>query len=329
VKTLLEVKNLTKYFSISRRLFMGKKKILRALDGVSFIVGEGETLGIVGESGSGKSTAARTILRLIEPSSGEIVFDGQDLMKLRGETLRRFRKNAQMIFQDPYASLNPRLTVGEMIEEPMRYHGVANASERKERVFSLLKEVGLHPGYYARFPFQFSGGQRQRIGIARALSLNPRLIIADEPVSALDVSVQAQILNLFMSLQDAHGFAYIFIAHDLSVVKHISSRIAVMYLGEIVELADKEELFKNPLHPYTQALISAIPFPDPSRERNRIVLSGDIPSPIDVPKGCRFYSRCRNCMYVCRDQKPEPVEQNGHTVVCHLFRAKETGDQSG
>lgn len=319
MRTLLEVKNLTKYFSISHGLFMGRKKTLRALDGVSFTVGEGETLGIVGESGSGKSTAARTILRLIEPSSGEIVFDGQDLMGFRGEGLRKFRKNAQMIFQDPYASLNPRLTVGEMIEEPMKYHGVPDPAERKERVFNLLKEVGLHPGYYARFPFQFSGGQRQRIGIARALSLSPRLIIADEPVSALDVSVQAQILNLFMSLQEAHGFAYIFIAHDLSVVKHISSRIAVMYLGEIVELADKEELFKNPRHPYTQALISAIPFPDPSRERNRIVLSGDIPSPIDVPRGCRFYSRCRNCMDLCRDQKPEPAEQNGHTVVCHLF----------
>jgi peptide/nickel transport system ATP-binding protein/oligopeptide transport system ATP-binding protein len=319
VKALLEVKNLTKYFSISHGIFMGGKKILRAVDGVSFTVSEGETLGIVGESGSGKSTAARAILRLIEPSSGEIVFDGQDLMSFRGEALRKFRKNAQMIFQDPYASLNPRLTVGEMIEEPMKYHDVPDASERKERVVSLLQEVGLHPGYYARFPFQFSGGQRQRIGIARALSLRPRLIIADEPVSALDVSVQAQILNLFMSLQDVHRFAYIFIAHDLSVVKHISSRIAVMYLGEIVELADKEELFKNPQHPYTQALISAIPFPDPSRERNRIVLSGDIPSPIDVPKGCRFYSRCRKSMYVCRDQKPEPVEQNGHTVVCHLL----------
>jgi oligopeptide/dipeptide ABC transporter ATP-binding protein len=333
VSALLEVKNLTKHFSISHGIFTRKKKIVRALDGISFTVAEGETLGIVGESGSGKSTAARAILRLIEPSSGEISFDGQDLMRLQGEALRKFRKNAQMIFQDPYASLNPRLTVGEMIEEPMKYHepqpgpegegsplDVFDAKARKERALSLLWEVGLHPAYYSRFPFQFSGGQRQRIGIARALSLRPRLIIADEPVSALDVSVQAQILNLFMDLQDAHRFAYIFIAHDLSVVKHISSRIAVMYLGEIVEMADKDELFKNPLHPYTQALISAIPFPDPSRKRNRIVLTGDIPSPIDVPPGCRFYSRCQQCQFICRDTKPEPVVQNGHTVVCHLFR---------
>ncbi|AEF84642.1 oligopeptide transport ATP-binding protein AppF [Treponema primitia ZAS-2] len=316
---LLTVKNLTKHFPVSHRLFFAGKKRLRALDGISFEVAEGETLGIVGESGSGKSTAARTILRLIEPTGGEVIFDGQDIMKLQGETLRKFRKNAQMIFQDPYASLNPRLTIGEIIEEPMKYHGFDDHTDRKEKVMSLLREVGLHPDYHARFPFQFSGGQRQRIGIARALSLQPRLIIADEPVSALDVSVQAQILNLFMDLQYVHKFTYIFIAHDLSVVKHISNRIAVMYLGEIVEIAEKHELFKNPLHPYTQALISAIPEPNPLKKRSRIILTGDIPSPIDVPKGCRFYSRCRFCTVLCRDERPKPFEKNGHKTLCHLY----------
>ena len=316
---LLEVKQLTKYFPLGKGFFFTRKRYVRAVDRVSFAVQEGETLGIVGESGSGKSTMGRTILRLIEPSSGELIFNGQDMMALSGEALRKFRKNAQMIFQDPYASLNPRLTIGEMIEEPMKYHRLYDTIGRKEKTLSLLQEVGLHPDYYARFPFQFSGGQRQRIGIARALSLNPKLIIADEPVSALDVSVQAQILNLFMELQDIHRFAYIFIAHDLSVVKYISSRIGVMYLGVIVELAGKRELFQNPLHPYTQALISAIPVPDPSRERKRHDLSGDIPSPIDLPQGCRFHTRCWECMDICKERSPQMTVRNGHQVACHLY----------
>lgn len=316
----MEVNNLKKYFTLKGSLF-SRKRILKAVDDVSFELYKGETLGLVGESGSGKSTTGRTILRLLEPTYGQILYRGKDISKINGEELRSIRKNMQMIFQDPYASLNPRMTIGESIIEPMLSHNLLGKKDAEERAFELLELVGLDSDYYYRYPHQFSGGQRQRIGIARALAMNPEIIVADEPVSALDVSVQAQIINLFKDLQEKFGFTYVFIAHDLSVVKYLSNRIAVMYLGEIVEFSTKEVLFNEPLHPYTIALMSAIPVPDPRAKDKRIVLDGDIPSPVNPPQGCRFSNRCFRKMDICDEVHPELVEINGHKVRCHLYSA--------
>jgi oligopeptide/dipeptide ABC transporter ATP-binding protein len=300
-------------------LFSKGSTIIKAVDDVSFDLKGGETLGVVGESGSGKSTVGRSILRLIEPTAGEVNYKGENILSLKGESLRSFRKNAQMIFQDPYASLNPRMRVGDAIIEPILSHNLMSRGDAIDKAVELLEKVGLDKDYFDRFPHQFSGGQRQRIGIARALGLEPEVIVADEPVSALDVSVQAQIINLFKDLQEEFGFAYLFIAHDLSVVKYLSDRIAVMYLGEIVELCKKEELFENPMHPYTKALISAIPKPDPRIKEKRIILKGDIPSHSNPPSGCKFSSRCYCVMDICKEKHPELIDYNGHKVRCHLF----------
>ena len=318
MEKILEVKNLKKYFKL-KSSFLSKPKILKAVDGVSFELFEGETLGLVGESGSGKSTIGRTVLKLLEPTDGEIFYKENDISQIRGEELRYIRKDMQMIFQDPYASLNPRMTIGEAITEPLLSHDLLNRSDAEERAYEILDLVGLDKDYYHRFPHQFSGGQRQRVGIARALALNPEIIVADEPVSALDVSVQAQIINLFKDLQEEFGFSYLFIAHDLSVVKYLSDRIAVMYLGEIMELCDKNKLFDNPLHPYTISLLSAIPVPDPRHKEDRIILEGDIPSPVNPPKGCKFNNRCFKKMPICEEIHPELIEINGHNVRCHLY----------
>ncbi|MCR1899329.1 ABC transporter ATP-binding protein [Irregularibacter muris] len=323
MEKVLEVKNLKKYFPLKGGVLQKSKVQIRAVEDVSFDLYKGETLGLVGESGSGKSTTGRTILRLLEPTQGEITYEGKSISKMKRKDLRSFRKNAQMIFQDPYASLNPRMTVGEAIVEPILSHGLMSKKNAVETTMELLERVGLNPDYYHRFPHQFSGGQRQRIGIARALALNPKVIVADEPVSALDVSVQAQIINLFKDLQEEFGFTYLFIAHDLSVVKYLSTRIAVMYLGEIVEICDKEKLFERPLHPYTQALISAIPEPNPRKKEKRIILQGDIPSPSDPPKGCKFSNRCFKRMDICTKVHPEMIEVGGHGIRCHLYTEKE------
>jgi len=317
---LLEVNNLKKYFEQRGGVFGSKVGEVKAVDDVSFTVKRGEVLGLVGESGCGKSTTGRSILRLIEPTSGEIIFDGQDITKLSEEELRKKRRDLQMVFQDPYASLNPRHTVEKIISEPLLVHGMGNKKERRERVEHLLEVVGLS-GYHAkRYPHQFSGGQRQRIGIARALAVNPKLIIADEPVSALDVSIQSQVLNLMQDLKEEFKLTYIFIAHDLSVVKHISDRVGVMYLGRLVELTSRDQLYANPKHPYTQALMSAVPVPDPDYKRDRILLSGDLPSPSNPPTGCAFHTRCSACMEVCKTTKPSFKEvSKDHFVACHLF----------
>jgi len=290
-EVLLQVRDLVKYFPIMRgTLIQRQVGAVKAVDGISFDIFRGETLGLVGESGCGKSTAGRSILQLYRPTSGSVLFEGVDLVKLKGEDLRKMRRRMQMIFQDPYASLNPRMTVGQIISEPLIIHGVANGKEAQERAEELLRLVGLNPAYTNRYPHEFSGGQRQRVGVARALALEPAFIVCDEPISALDVSVQAQVVNLLEDLQSQMGLTYLFIAHDLSMVRHISNRIAVMYLGVIVELADRHELYNHPLHPYTQALLSAVPIPDPVIEarRQRIILKGDVPSPINPPSGCRF-----------------------------------------
>ncbi|MBU5466878.1 dipeptide ABC transporter ATP-binding protein [Virgibacillus sp. MSJ-26] len=317
---LLEVNGLKKYFDIKGGVFGRKVGEVKAVDGISFDVQNGETLGIVGESGCGKSTTGKSILRLIEPTEGEVKFEGQDLLSLSPEQMRKMRRDIQIIFQDPYASLNPRHTVEKIIGEPLLVYGMKSAKERKERIKELLEVVGLQPHHASRYSHQFSGGQRQRIGIARALANNPKLIICDEPVSALDVSVQSQILNLMEDLQKKFNLTYIFIAHDLSVVKHISDRIGVMYLGKMVELADKEMLYDDPKHPYTQALLSAIPNPDPDEIKDRIILKGDVPSPSNPPKGCPFNTRCPKAMNVCREITPnfQEVEEN-HFVACHLY----------
>lgn len=320
MEKILEVKNLKKYFPINRNIWGKPQGYVRAVDDVSFSLNKGETLGIVGESGSGKSTTGRSILRLVEPTSGEILYKDKEIRNLSGESLRSMRRHMQMIFQDPYASLNPRMTIGEAIEEPMRHNELYKSKDCKDKVFELLEKVGLNQRYYNRYPYEFSGGQRQRVGIARALGVKPEIIIADEPVSALDVSVQAQILNLFMDLQQEYNLTYVFIAHDLSVVKHISNKIAVMYLGEIVELADREDIFASPMHPYTQALISAIPIADPKSKRNRIILKGDIPSPSSPPPGCKFSTRCISCMDICKKEKVELKSYNNRMIRCHLYR---------
>ena len=317
---LLKVEHLKKYFPIQSGILGKKSGEVKAVDDLSFDVYEGETLGIVGESGCGKSTTGRAIMRLLEPTSGKIIFDDVELTDLPSKDMRKMRRDIQMVFQDPYASLNPRHTVGKILEEPLIVHGIGNAKERKERVQEYLEIVGLSSYHAKRYPHQFSGGQRQRIGIARALMTNPRLIIADEPVSALDVSIQAQVLNLMQKLQQDLKLTYIFIAHDLGVVRHISDRVGVMYLGRIVELADSESLYREPLHPYTQALLSAVPIPDPTHHREQMLLEGDIPSPSNPPAGCSFHTRCPYATDICKFTVPifRKVKP-GHAVACHLY----------
>jgi oligopeptide transport system ATP-binding protein len=319
---LLEVEDVTKHFPITEGIvFKHEVASVKALDGVSLAVRRGETLGIVGESGCGKSTLARVIMRLLEPTSGTVRFDGKDITQLSQRDLRVFRRELMMIFQDPYASLNPRKRVGFIVSEPLEIHGLGTDAERKRRVQDLLEVVGLNPEHYNRFPHEFSGGQRQRIGIARALAVNPKLIVADEPVSALDVSVQAQILNLLLELQDRLGLTYLFVAHDLSVVKHISERVAVMYVGRIVETAPTEALFASPRHPYTEALLSAVPKPDPRLRSDRIVLQGEVADPANTPSGCHFHPRCRYAQAICREKSPELEEvAPNHFVSCHRAR---------
>ena len=318
---LLDIRNLKTYFPIKKSLFNKKKNFVKAVDGISFQVNKGETLGIVGESGCGKSTMGRSILRLIEPTEGSIKFEGNEITALNHTDLRKLRKKMQIVFQDPFASLNPKMTVGAILGEALATHQLGrSAKERKEKVKELLSKVGLSHNHIGRYPHEFSGGQRQRIGIARAIAVNPAIIIADEPVSALDVSVQAQILNLFQDLKETLGLTYIFIAHDLSVVKHVSDRIGVMYLGKIVELSDKKQLFRQPLHPYTQALMSAVPSLDPDVKKERIILSGDVPSPSNPPTGCAFHTRCKFRKAVCEQVIPREVEvAPGRFVNCHMY----------
>jgi oligopeptide/dipeptide ABC transporter ATP-binding protein len=320
-ENLLEVKNLKKYFPVKAGVFKRTVAHVKAVDDISFAVKEGETLGLVGESGCGKSTTGRTILRLLEATEGKVIFDGKSIMDLDKKDMRAVRRDMQIIFQDPYASLNPRMTVADIVGEPLDIHNLANSKqERNEKVKEILENVGLGEEYMNRYPHEFSGGQRQRIGVARALAVDPKLIIADEPVSALDVSVQAQVVNLLQDLQKEYGLTYLFIAHDLSVVKHISDRVAVMYLGKIVELTDKKELFNNPMHPYTQSLLSAIPEADPKKKKDRIVLEGDVPSPVDPPSGCRFHPRCPKAFEPCSVKEPEFKEYgDGHFAACHLL----------
>ncbi|CAM3432601.1 ABC transporter ATP-binding protein [Marinicrinis lubricantis] len=310
---LIEVNHLKKHFNV------GNGQTLKAVDDVSFTIAKGETLGMVGESGCGKSTVGRTMLRLYEPTAGEMIFEGQDIYQLKPGKMKELRRDIQMIFQDPYASLNPRMTVSDIIGEALDIHHLAkNKKERKARIEELLDLVGLNPDHATRYPHEFSGGQRQRIGIARALAVNPKFIICDEPISALDVSIQAQVVNLLMELQKKFGLTYLFIAHDLAMVKHISDRVAVMYLGKMVELADSEELYSNPLHPYTKALMSAIPVPDPTAQREKIVLSGDLPSPINPPSGCPFRTRCPLATEKCANEVPSFREvRPGHYTACH------------
>jgi peptide/nickel transport system ATP-binding protein len=316
---LLDVKHLKKHFPIKGGVFSKTIGYVYAVDDINFTLEKGETLGLVGESGCGKSTTGRTILRLIEPTDGTISFEGQDITNLDKSAMRALRREMQIIFQDPYASLNPRMTVGSIIGEPLEIHKIAKGSEKEERVASLLQKVGLRAEDMRKYPHEFSGGQRQRIGIARALALNPKLIVCDEPVSALDVSIQAQVINLLEDLQAEFGLSYLFIAHNLNVVEHISNRVAVMYLGQIVELASDEELYKNPQHPYTEALLSAVPIPDPTVKKKRIILEGDVPSPINPPKGCHFHTRCMYKDKICEEVEPEFKDiGGGHWVACHF-----------
>jgi oligopeptide/dipeptide ABC transporter ATP-binding protein len=314
------VSNLVKHFPVKRGLFSRVVGKVHAVDGISIQVQEGRTLGIVGESGCGKTTAGKTILKLIEPTAGTIRYDGNDITAFSRVQMKRYRQQMQIIFQDPFSSLNPRHTVGAIIAAPLEIHHLVETAEKEDRIAGLLRKVGLSATVMRRYPHEFSGGQRQRIGIARALAVNPRLVVGDEPVSALDVSIQAQILNLMEDLQDELGLTYIMIAHDLSVIRHIADKIAVMYLGKIVEMASRTELYHNPLHPYTRALLSAVPIPDPERERQRIILKGDVPSPINPPTGCRFHPRCPQRFEPCDQMEPETKTlADGHDVACYLY----------
>ncbi|GGE12658.1 ABC transporter ATP-binding protein [Marinithermofilum abyssi] len=318
-KVLAKLENVKKYYPVRRGLLNRVAGQVKAVDGVSLVLHNRETLGVVGESGCGKSTLGRTLLRLEKPTEGRLYFNGTDISSLSARALQPFRNKMQMIFQDPFASLNPRQRIGDALEEPLVIHTQLNREERRERVMGLLEEVGLRRDHYDRLPHEFSGGQRQRIGIARALALNPSLIVCDEPVSALDVSVQAQVLKLLQSLQEKHGLTYFFISHDLGVVRHLCDRVLIMYLGQTMELAPVKELYKNPVHPYTEALLSAIPRPVPGRKRERIILSGDLPSPAKPPKGCPFHTRCPEAMTVCKEIRPEWKEvAPGHQVACHV-----------
>ena len=322
-QTLLDIRDLKMYFPLTQGIIMQRVVgYVRAVDGISFSIERGQTLGLVGESGSGKTTIGRTIIRLYKPTEGSIFFDGQDLAKLEGESLRHVRRQAQMVFQDPYASLNPRFTIGSLIAEPMQIYKMGTTQELRDKTVELLRVVGLRPEYIDRYPHEFSGGQRQRIAVARAISINPEFVIADEPVSALDVSVRAQVLNLLQHLQQQFNLTYLFVSHDLSVVRHVADRIAVMYLGRIVELSDRDELYAAPKHPYTKALLSAVPIPDPKveRKRQRIILSGDLPSPINIPSGCRFHTRCPMAQSICREVDPvfEAKEGREHYAACHF-----------
>lgn len=319
MSALLQVENLVKHFPVQQHLFGRPTAVVHAVDGVSFEVNAGETMALVGESGCGKSTLGRLLLRLLDATSGSVRFDGDDLMALQPSRMRQRRRDMQMIFQDPYSSLNPRMTVQQTLTEPLGLHGLARGRQR-ERAAELLDLVGLAPQYLQRYPHEFSGGQRQRIGIARALAVEPRLIVCDEAVSALDVSIQAQVVNLLQDLQQRLGLAYVFIAHDLAVVKHIASHVAVMYLGQIVEYADKRSLFARPRHPYTQALLSSIPIPEPGLKRERLLLQGDVPNPINPPSGCRFRTRCPHAREKCAQEVPELRSAQGHSVACHFWQ---------
>ncbi|MDQ6780893.1 MAG: dipeptide ABC transporter ATP-binding protein [Candidatus Eremiobacteraeota bacterium] len=316
---LVEVRDVRKYFPVTAGIFSRHVADVKAVDGVSFAIRRGETLGLVGESGSGKTTIGRCVLRLVEPTSGEILFEGEDITKVGRTEMRHLRRKMQIIFQDPYASLNPRMTVGDIVAEPLQIHHLARGKDVDTRVRELLRTVGLSADHANRYPHEFSGGQRQRIGVARALAVNPSFIVADEPVSALDVSIQAQVVNLLQDLQERLQLTYLFIAHDLSVVRHISDRVAVMYVGKLMELASRDDLYNNPLHPYTQSLLSAIPIPDPRVEarRERIILQGDIPSPLNPPSGCRFHTRCPIAFERCVTEVPEFKPYGGHYVACH------------
>ncbi len=323
-RILLEVRGLFKYFPVTRGVIFSKAvSQVKAVDGVDFSIERGETLGLVGESGCGKSTTGRLVLRLIEPTAGKIYLEGMDITSLAQEEIRTLRKDMQIIFQDPYGCLNPRMTVGGIIGEALQTHRVASGREKERKVRELLDVVGLNPFHAKRYPHEFSGGQRQRIGVARALALHPKLIICDEPVSALDVSIQAQVVNLLQDLQQEFGLTYLFISHDLSLIKHISNRVAVMYLGKIVEIAEKRDIYNRPQHPYTEALLSAIPVADPTVRRKRILLEGDVPSPIDPPKGCRFHTRCPYVETICTTEEPPLIDMGGgHSVSCHLRKGE-------
>lgn len=323
-RPLVDVRNLRKYFPVRRGLLSRVVANVQAVEDVSFSIQPGETLGLVGESGSGKTTVGRSILRLIEPTAGSVLFDGTEVTELGSDDLRQMRRHMQIVFQDPFGSLNPRMRVGSIISEPLQIHEKMSRSERDDRVADLLRRVGLDPSYRRRFPHEFSGGQRQRIGVARALATNPKFLVLDEPVSALDVSVQAQVVNLLQDLQNEFGLTFLFIAHDLAVVEHLSSRVAVMYLGHIVELASREDLYANPLHPYTQALLSAVPVPDPAAPKKRIILTGDIPTPMNPPTGCPFHTRCPIARFPhCSDEKPQLVEHvPGQFARCHYAGEK-------
>lgn len=321
-KAILKVKNLKVHFMVNGNGFFSKKRAVKAVDDISFEIMEGETFGLVGESGCGKSTTGRAIVKLYDPTSGSVEFNGKDIIGIKGKALGDFRRDVQMIFQDPYASLNPRMTVGEIIREGMDIHKIFDTKEEREaRVRELLEIVGLKPDHIRRYPHEFSGGQRQRIGIARTLALNPKFIVCDEPISALDVSIQAQVINLLENIQEKMGISYLFIAHDLSMVKHISDRIGVMYLGNLVEVGNSDDVYHRPLHPYTQALLSSVPIPDPktAREKKRIVLEGELPSPIDPPSGCVFRTRCPSATKRCAEKKPPTIKVGDRLIACYLY----------